>query len=304
MPADGSLHGWLVIDKPRGVTSNHVVGFVRKRLGVKVGHAGTLDPMATGVLPLALGEATKTALYAISGRKRYRFRVRWGVARDTLDCEGRVVAETARRPEPAEIAAALPRFTGHIRQTPPAYSALKLGGRRAYALARAGDPPRLAARPVEIVSLSLIATEGRDQASFEAVVGKGTYIRVLAQDLALALGTLGHVVELRRLSVGRFSEAQAISLDFVDRHQHSLAASGHLLPIATALDDIPALALTAAEVVRLRQGRRVKLADPDSRNKLDRLDPGTLVSARHDDAVVALARIEDGGLAPVRIINQ
>jgi tRNA pseudouridine55 synthase len=260
--------------------------------------------MATGVLPLALGEATKTALYAMSGRKRYRFHVRWGVARDTLDSEGRVVAETARRPEPAEIAAALPRFTGHIRQTPPAYSALKLGGRRAYALARAGDPPRLAARPVEIVSLSMIATEGRDHASFEAVVGKGTYIRVLAQDLALALGTLGHVVELRRLSVGRFSEAQAISLDFVDRHQHGLAASGHLLPIATALDDIPALALTTAEVVCLRQGQRVKLADPDSRNKLDRLDPGTLVSARHGDAVVALARIEGGGLAPVRIINQ
>ncbi len=308
MPADalaaGGPHGWLVIDKPQGVTSNHVVGFVRNRLRVKVGHAGTLDPLATGVLPLALGEATKTASYAMTGHKRYRFRVRWGVARDTLDSEGRVVAETTRRPEPAEIAAVLPRFVGLLQQTPPAYSALKLGGRRAYALARAGELPRLAARPVEIVSLSLIATPDRDHASFEAVVGKGAYIRILAQDLARSLGTLGHVVELRRLSVGRFGEAQAISLDFVDRHRHSLAASGHLLPIATALDDIPALALTAAEAARLRQGQRVRLAHPDSRGAFDRLDPGTVVSARHGDAVIAVARVEDGGLAPVRVINQ
>ncbi|HJU15128.1 MAG TPA: tRNA pseudouridine(55) synthase TruB [Stellaceae bacterium] len=299
--AEQGPHGWLVIDKPPGMTSNHVVGFVRSRLAVKVGHAGTLDPLASGVLPLALGEATKTASFAMSGRKHYRFRVRWGVARDTLDSDGAIVAETPHRPEPAEIEAALPRFVGRIAQTPPAYSAIKIGGRRAYALARSGAPPALAARSVDVASLSLIATEGRDYARFEAIVGKGVYIRALAQDLALALGTLAHVVELRRLSVGRFAEAQAISLEFVDRHRHSLAACGHLLPIETALDDIPALALTAAEAARLRQGQRVRLSDPDN---LPRLDPGTVVSARCDNAVVALARIEGGDLRPMRIIRQ
>jgi tRNA pseudouridine55 synthase len=304
MPADGGPHGWLVIDKPAGVTSNHVVGFVRRGLGVKVGHAGTLDPLASGILPLALGEATKTVGYAMTGSKRYRFRVRWGIARDTLDSMGEIVGETPRRPQPAEIAAVLPRFLGVLAQRPPAYSAIKVGGRRAYALARAGAPPCLAARPVEILGLCLIASEDRDHASFEAIVGKGTYIRALAQDLALALGTLGHVVELRRLSVGRFGEAQAISLDFVDRHRHSLAASGHLLPLETVLDDIPALALTAAEAARLCQGQHVRLCDPDNRDKLDRLGSGTVVSARRGDAAVALARIESGGLKPLRIIRQ
>lgn len=304
MPAERALNGWLVIDKPPGVTSNHVVGFVRRRLEIKVGHAGTLDPLASGILPLALGEATKTIGYAMTGRKRYRFRVRWGIARDTLDSEGAITGESPQRPTPDGIAAVLPRFLGVLAQTPPAYSALKLGGRRAYALARAGAAPALAARPVEIFALALIAVEDRDHASFEAIVGKGTYIRVLAQDLALALGTLGHVVELRRLAVGRFGEAQAIPLDFVDRHRHSLFASGHLLPLETALDDIPALALTAAEAVRLCQGQCVRPDDPDNRDKLARLGSGTVVSARRGDAAVALARIESGGLKPLRIIRQ
>ena len=304
MPAESGVRGWLVIDKPAGMTSNHVVGFVRRRLGVKVGHAGTLDPLASGVLPLALGEATKTTLYAMSGPKRYCFRVRWGEARDTLDSAGALVGETANRPQPSEIAAVLPRFLGRIEQRPPAYSAIRVGGRRAYALARAGTPPALAARPVEIFTLCLLVCEDRDHASFAATVGKGVYIRALAQDLALALGTLGHVVALRRLSVGRFGEEQAISLDSVDRHRHSLLASGHLLPLETALDDIPALALTAAEAVRLRQGQSVRLCDPDSQDKLLRLSPGTVVSARHGDAAIALARIEGGGLRPLRIIRQ
>jgi tRNA pseudouridine55 synthase len=304
MPGSGGPHGWLVIDKPCGMTSNRVVGLIRRMLAVKVGHAGTLDPLASGVLPLALGEATKTAHYAMTGRKRYRFRVRWGVARDTLDSAGEIVAETPCRPERAAIEAALLRFSGLIQQTPPAYSAVKVGGRRAYALARAGTPPRLAARPVEIFELRLVAIEDRDHACFEAEVGKGTYIRALAHDLALALGTLGHVVEMRRLSVGRFGEAQAISLDMVDRHRHSLTTCGYLLPIETALEDIPALALTAAEAARLRQGRAVRPFDPGNREKLDRLDPGTIVSVRCGDAVVALARIEAGEIRPVRIINQ
>jgi tRNA pseudouridine55 synthase len=304
MPADRGLHGWLVIDKPCGVTSNHVVGLVRHGLAVKVGHAGTLDPLASGVLPLALGEATKTAFYAMAGRKKYRFRVRWGIARDTLDSAGAIVAETPCRPERAAIEAVLPRFIGRVQQTPPVYSAIKLGGRRSYALARAGHAPLLPARPVEIASLRLTACEDRDHAVFEAVVGKGTYIRVLAQDLALALGTFGHIVALRRLSVGRFGEAQAISLDFAARHRHSLATCGCLLPIETALDGIPALALTAVEAVRLRHGQCVTPCHPDNRDMLDRLDPGTVVSARHAGTVIALARTADGGIKPMRILNQ
>jgi len=295
------VHGWLVVDKPYGMSSARAVALVRRSSGAKkVGHAGTLDPLATGILPLALGEATKTAQFAAAGKKLYRFRIRWGEARDTDDREGAVVAESAARPDAAAIAASLARFTGTILQRPPAYSALKVGGRRAYALAREGKPPELAPRPVEIAELRLIGAPDPDHADFAAVVGGGTYIRALARDLAEALGTLGHIAELRRLAVGRFAESQAISLDCAVALGHSLAASEHLLPIETALDDIPALALTAAEAARLRHGQQVTPQDAH----LDDLANGTIVGARLDRLVVALARIENGGLRPVRIINR
>jgi tRNA pseudouridine55 synthase len=295
-PGETALHGWLVIDKPAGMTSARVVAAVKHATGAKVGHAGTLDPLATGVLPLALGEATKTVQFATAGRKRYRFRVCWGAATDTDDREGAVAAETPARPAAAAIADALPAFIGTIRQRPPAYSAIKVAGRRAYALARAGKPPTLADRPVEIAELRLLGATDLDHAEFEAEVGEGTYIRALARDLAEVLGTLGHIVELRRLSVGRFTETQAISLDSAVGLGHKLAASEHLLPIETALDDIPALALTAAEAARLRHGQWIPVHD--------RFDEGTLVAAEHDRLIVALARIEDGGLRPVRVINR
>src|SRR4051794_32872570 len=301
---EGGLHGWLVIDKPAGVTSARVVSAVKRATGSKVGHAGTLDPLATGVLPLALGEATKTVQFATAGRKRYRFRVRWGTATDTDDRDGEVVAETASRPGAAAIGAALPGFTGTILQRPPAYSAIKVAGRRSYALARAGKPPELAARPVEITELRLLSASDPDQAEFEAEVGEGTYIRSLARDLAEALGTLGHIAELRRLSVGRFTETQAISLDSAVALGHKLAASEYLLPIETALDDIPALALTAAEAARLRHGQRVMPQDAGERAHLDHLEEGMIVGARHQRLLVALARIEAGGLRPVRVINR
>ena len=301
---DGAPHGWLIIDKPYGMTSARAVGAIKRSSGAKVGHAGTLDPLATGVLPLALGEATKTVRFATAGEKCYRFRVRWGEARDTDDREGIVIAETAARPDAAAIAAALPRFVGTILQCPPAYSAIKLAGRRAYALARAGRPPELAARPVEIAELRLLSAADRDHAEFEAVVGGGTYVRALARDLAAALGTLGHVAELRRLSVGRFGEGQAISLDCAVALGHSLAASEHLLPIETALDDIPALAVTADEAARLRHGQLVAPHDECERARLDHIDDGTIVGARHDRLLVALARIEAGRLRPVRVINR
>jgi tRNA pseudouridine55 synthase len=294
---DPGLCGWLVIDKPAGITSAHAVTRVKRATGAKVGHAGTLDPLATGVLPLALGEATKTMQCLAGGRKRYRFRVRWGAATDTDDREGAIVGESAARPTADEIVAALPAFTGTILQRPPAYSAIKLGGRRAYDLARAGRPPELAARPAEIFSLRLLSAADRDQAEFEAIVGDGTYIRALARDLAQALGTCAHVVALRRLAVGRFTETQAISLDRAVTLGHSLAASEYLLPIETALDDIPALAVTAAEAARLRHGQRVAPAGCDGG-----IGEGVLVGLWHARRVVALARVEGGVVRPVRVI--
>jgi tRNA pseudouridine55 synthase len=303
MPVDPKIHGWLVIDKPRGLTSSRVVQRVRRLTGAKAGHAGTLDPLATGVLPIALGEATKTAAYAMRGRKRYRFRIRWGVARATDDCEGEVVAESASRPNRAAIEAMLPRFVGTIAQIPPAYSAIKVAGRRAYALARADMLPDLGSRPVEVAQLRLIGMSDCDHADCEAIVGKGTYVRALVRDLAAALGTLGHVAELRRLSVGPFTEAQAISLESLSDRPHSVAACGYLLPIETSLDGIPALVLAAAEADRLRCGQRVTLCEIEARAQFDRLDAGTVISAWHGNALVALARIEDSGLRPLRVIN-
>jgi tRNA pseudouridine55 synthase len=302
IPPDVSIHGWLVIDKPAGITSSRVVENLRRATGSKAGHAGTLDPLATGVLPIAVGEATKTVQFVSAGCKRYRFRIRWGEARDTDDREGAIIGESTVRPDAAAIRATLPRFTGRIMQRPPAFSALKVAGRRAYALARAGRPPELALRPVEISELHLIAV-APDHAEFEAAVGAGTYIRALARSLAEALGTLGHIAELRRLAVGRFGEAQAISLDSALALGHSLAASEHLLPIETALDDIPALALTAMEATRLCHGQRVTPQDAGERARLDRIENGTIVGARHDRLLVALARIDEGGLRPVRVIN-
>ena len=304
MPADGGPHGWLVIDKPLGLSSNRVVELIRRGIGAKVGHAGTLDPLATGVLPIALGEATKTTAYVMAGRKRYRFRVRWGVARATNDREGEIVGECSLRPSRAAIEAILPRFTGTILQSPPPYSAIKVDGRRAYKLARAAAPLALKARPVQIGALRLIAIPDRDHADCEALVGKGTYIRALSRDLGIALGTFGHISELRRLSVGRFTETQAISLDSIVKRMHSLAASEYLLPIETALDDIPALALTAAEAARLRCGQRVTPHDVGVRAHLDRLDEGMVVSAWHDQMVIALAKIANGALQPARVINR
>jgi tRNA pseudouridine55 synthase len=303
MPADRGLHGWLVIDKPQGLTSTRIVERVRRSTGAKAGHAGTLDPLATGVLPIALGEATKTTSYAMRGRKCYRFRVRWGIARATDDCEGAIVGESGARPGRAAIEAALPRFIGTISQAPPTYSAIKVAGRRAYALARADRPPSLPARPVEIADLRLIAALDRDHAEFEATVGKGTYIRALARDLAIELGTVGHVAALRRLAVGRFTEAQAISLESLTDLRHNGLTCRGLLPIETALDGIPVLVLAAAEAGRLRCGQRVAPDGCDWRTQFGGLEAGTVVSAWHDHALIAMAMIEDGWLRPLRIIN-
>lgn len=308
MRADPGLNGWLVIDKPRGLSSNRAVQIVRRNTGRKAGHAGTLDPLATGVLPVAIGEATKIVAYAMDGQKRYRFRIRWGVARDTDDCEGEIVGESSLRPRGEEIEAVLRRFVGSIRQVPPAYSAIKVSGRRAYALARKNTPPRLAARSVEIAELRLVGMSDPDHAECEALVGKGTYIRALARDIGQALGTLAHVAELRRLSVGRFTENQAIPLDFIDVGQHISKQSGYLLPLESVLDGIPAVILSEAEAGRLRNGQSLTPADSKWANfggtDPCQLDQAKVVGAWHNEALVALARVENRTLHPIRVINR
>jgi tRNA pseudouridine55 synthase len=298
------LHGWLVLDKPLGMTSSRAVGAVRRALGAeKAGHGGTLDPLATGVLPIALGEATKTVAWAMAGRKVYRFTLRWGEARDTDDTEGKVIATSPVRPDAAGIAAVLPRFTGDVIQRPPAYSALKLDGARAYDLARDGAVVTLAPRPVRIDTLRSLGQPDADHAEFEAVVGKGTYIRALGRDLGEALGTCAHVTALRRLAVGPFTLADAISLDKLAMLGHSAADSGHFLPIETALDDIPALALTEAEAHRLRCGQTVTPLQPSDRARIDQLGNGATLCATTGGKLVALVEVAAGGLRPVRVLN-
>jgi tRNA pseudouridine55 synthase len=303
-PRGQPVHGWIVLDKPQGMSSAQAVAAVRRSLvAAKAGHGGTLDPLATGVLPIALGEATKTVAWAMAGRKTYRFSLRWGEARDSDDAEGRVIATSPVRPSATAIAAVLPRFIGLVEQRPPAFSALKLAGERAYRLARAGERPDLALRPVEILELRLTAVPDNDHAVLEAVVGKGTYIRALARDLGTALGTFAHITALRRLAVGRFRIEDAIPLEILTALGHSASAIRHLLPVETALDDIPALALTEAEAHRLRCGQAVTPLRPEDRARIDQLGDGTTVCATTGGKPVALTEISAGGLRPVRVLN-
>lgn len=298
------VHGWIVLDKPLGLSSSRAVGLVKRILdAAKAGHGGTLDPLATGILPIALGEATKTAAYAMAGRKLYRFGLRWGEARDTDDAEGRVTATSPVRPSRDAIIAALTSFHGVINQRPPAYSALKIAGDRAYDLARAGAAVTLAPRPVEVASLRLIDAPDADHAVFEAEVGKGTYIRALARDLGEALGSCAHIVELRRLAVGRFTLERAISLDKLTALGHSAVTSEHLLPLETALDDIPALALTEEEVQALRCGQAVTPLRPWDRARIDAFADGATIRATSNGRLVALVAVEAGLIRPVRVMN-
>ncbi len=298
------LHGWLIIDKPPGLSSAQVVAAVRRHTGAaKAGHGGTLDPLATGVLPVALGEATKTVAHVVDGPKTYRFTIRWGEARSTDDAEGELVATSPVRPGEAEIRAVLPRFVGAIEQVPPAYSAIKVEGVRAYDLARAHETVALAPRLVQILSFDLVAYGDPDHADFLVRCGKGAYMRSLARDLAVGLGTVGHIAELRRTAVGRFTEADAISLETLASLGHSAGASEHLLAVETALDDIPALALTADEARRLRCGQSIGLVRRSDRERIGDLASGSLVCAMSGGRPVALARFEAGDLRPVRILN-
>lgn len=259
------LNGWIIIDKPVGPGSTNIVGAVKRALReggyakVKTGHGGTLDPLASGVLPVALGEATKVAGRMLDASKAYDFTISFGEQTDTLDLEGKVIATSAVRPSAADVAAVLARFTGPITQMPPAYSALKVDGKRAYDLARAGEVVELAARAVTIHALDTIGdTSGEaplDAVTLSALVSKGTYIRSLARDIALALGSVGHVTMLRRARAGPFDLSAAISLDKLAELAKARALEDILLPLRTALADIPALALTPEQAGLLGHGQ-------------------------------------------------
>ncbi len=298
------VHGWVVIDKPVGMTSTQVVGRVRRIFDAqKLGHGGTLDPLATGLLPVALGEATKTVPYVMESGKSYRFTLRWGQATATDDREGEVIEESARRPTEPEILAALPAFFGEIEQVPPDFSAVKVAGRRAYDLARARETLNLRPRVVRVDRFELLAVDDADHASFAVDCGKGTYVRALARDLGQALGSLAHLVSLRRTAVGGFTEADAFSLESLESLGHSAAALEHLLPVEAGLDDIPALALTEFEASRLRCGQAVSMLARASVERVGHLSQGATVCAMSAGKPVALARFEAGDLRPLRVLN-
>jgi tRNA pseudouridine55 synthase len=288
------MNGWIVLDKPKGLSSAAGVAKVRNLFDrVKAGHGGTLDPLATGVLPIALGEATKVMGYILDSNKAYRATVVWGESRDTDDAEGAVTATSDHRPDRAAILAVLPQFTGRLTQQPPAYSALKVGGRRAYAAARAGETVELKSREIEVFALELVENS-ENRAVFDVSCGKGTYIRALARDLAQALGTVGYLGDLRRTRAGPFAESQAISLASLEDMRHSARLAEALLPLETALDDIPALALDGAAAAKLRHGQTISVSSG--------LKDG-IVFVTSDTGPVAMARVIDGTLKPVRVFN-
>ena len=292
------MDGWLILDKPLGLGSTQGVAAVKRSLRdggyarVKVGHGGTLDPLATGVLPIALGEATKLAGRMLDSDKVYDFTIRFGEQTSTLDLEGEVIATSEMRPTRAQVEAVLPRFTGPIAQVPPAFSALKVDGKRAYDLARAGEDVVLASRDVTVHSLSLTAADD-DSATLAAHVSKGTYIRSLARDIALALGSVGHVTMLRRTKAGPFTLDSAISLDKLTESSKARDLEHHLLPLRAGLDDIPALSLDPGQAGALRQGRVLAgIATDDG-----------LHVAMLGDIPVALVDVECGETRVVRGFN-
>ena len=304
-PKRSDLNGWIVVDKPAGLTSTAVCNRI-KRLsgGAKIGHGGALDPLATGVLPIALGQATKTVSWVMEGSKIYRFTLRWGEARDTDDADGRVTETSAVRPDDDAIRSALPAFTGQIMQVPPQYSAVKVGGKRAYNLARADEAPDLSARPVEITDLRLERRPDDDNTEFTAETGKGVYIRAIARDLAAALGTVGHVVALRRLRVGPFRVEDAITLEELETLAHIGPESVFLLPMDRSLADIPALSVSEQEAAALRNGQALRLFGTADLSRIAGFHDGMTIRARMGEVLVAVARYDSGTVRPVRVVNQ
>jgi tRNA pseudouridine55 synthase len=302
------IHGWLVLDKPLGMSSTQALGKARWLLGAeKAGHGGTLDPLASGVLPLAFGEATKTINWVMDGLKTYRFTVKWGVETTTDDLEGEIAQRSSYVATQQEIEQVLPSFHGAVQQVPPSYSAIKVSGERAYALARAGEAPEMIARPVYIESLQLEKHEG-DSTTFVVRSGKGTYVRSIARDLGRVLGCLGHVTYLRRLAVGPFTESDAISLEKLaevcERPPRENSLAGLLRPIETVLDGIPALAVMEPEAKRLQQGQRVPIENVGVLlSASESLAEAEAVLVTHDGKPLGLFRIENRVLKAIRLFN-
>jgi tRNA pseudouridine55 synthase len=291
------VNGWLILDKPIGMTSTHAVSVAKRLYSAKrAGHAGTLDPLASGLLPIALGEATKTVPFVMDGRKIYQFTVRWGEERDTDDAEGRVDATSAARPSADDICALLPRFSGTIAQVPPRFSAIKIDGERAYDLARDGEVVELEARPVEIHRLSLIDIPDPDHAVLSAECGKGTYVRALARDMGRILGCFGHVSALRRTGVGPFREQDGVSLDRLEAADAATLA-GLLQPVAAGVQGLPTFSVSRADAARLARGQAVLLRGRDAP-----IVEGSVAIFTQGD-LIALAEAAEGELRPRRIFN-
>ena len=300
-PSGRTINGWLVVDKAPGITSTQVVNEVKRvTQAQKVGHGGTLDPLATGILPIALGEATKTVAYIMDARKGYEFTLRFGEARDTDDAAGVVTAASELRPSDEEIRAALPQFTGLIMQVPPRYAAVKVQGERAYDLARRGETVELAPREIRIDELVLVRRVDLDHAEFRMTSGKGAYVRAIARDLGEALGCHAHVSALRRSEVGSFNASNAVSLDELARIVEDDTLPQILVPMTTALAGIPALAVTEPQALRLRSGQPVRITPALVGG--DVIEPATVRAMRAGE-LIALARLEGMELSPVRVFH-
>ncbi len=286
------INGWVVLDKPVGMTSTHAVTRLKRLFNAKkAGHAGTLDPLASGVLPVAFGEATKTVPFVQDGEKAYRFTIQWGAETDSDDADGQITAQSEARPQTEAILTALPHFTGTILQLPPAFSAIKIAGERAYDIARDGEIPQLTPRPVTIHELVLVSI-GRDEATFEARCGKGTYVRAIARDLGRMLGCYGHVTALRRTRVGPFAETDAVPLAQIEE----AAAPDALLRVEAGLEELPQVIVDRNLAARLRRGQSVLLRGRDA--------PGEGAAyASCGGVVVAIGAIERGELVPGRVFN-
>ena len=289
------LHGWLNLDKPLGMTSFKALSHVKRLLNVsKLGHAGTLDPEASGILPIALGDATRLIEYCQDMDKIYRFTVNWGASTTTDDAAGEIIATQLSRPKKEEILSLLPHFIGNISQTPPRFSALKINGQRAYDLAREGEDFEIKSRLVTVHHLQLL-DHGVDSSVFEVHCGKGTYVRSLARDMGEKLSCLGHIATLRRLKVGNFNEKNAFSLEALEKIVHSSGVYAPLLPLTTVLDDISALAVSESEAQRLRYGQTIST---------DRLFEKNIAKAMCNDQLVAIINCEDPlHIKPVKVFN-
>ncbi|WP_374535243.1 tRNA pseudouridine(55) synthase TruB [Phenylobacterium sp.] len=300
-----AVSGWINLDKPYDFGSTQAVGRTRRIFNAqKAGHAGTLDPLATGVLPIALGEATKTVSFLMDADKAYRFTIEWGRSTASFDREGATTATSDVRPTRAQVEAVLPDFVGDILQVPPAFSAIKVDGERAYDLARAGETVELKAREVSIYAARVIAAPDADHVEIEVECGKGTYVRAIVRDIAEKLGACAHVSALRRTRVGPFGEDSAITLELLEDLGHKARCSEALLPVETALDDIPELAVTAEDAFKLKQGRPIVLVPRQVEALKARLTPGTrTVSAMEGGSLVALCEMRAGKLEPSRVFH-